>query len=146
MLTTVTTKPPRPNLPLVAAFLRVAMMSAGVALLLALVGYWPTASHAGSAGVAAMLVGIGVSLVGGWTGSLATIAYLRKPPREHPNGILLGLAVRFAVTLALALAVWLGGPFQRLPLLLWVGIAQLVILLVDVLGLVGLLKRAARTT
>ena len=140
-----TTRPAPANPRLVAAFLRVALTSAAAAITLALIGYWPTVSHAGSAGVAAMLAGIGVSLAGGWIGSLATIAYLRKPPREHPNGILLGLVVRFAVTLALALAAWLAGPFERLPLLLWVGIAQLVILLVDVLGLVGLLKRAART-
>ena len=139
-----TTQPTPANLRPTAAFPRIALVSAATAIALALVGYWPTVSLAGSAGVIAMLVGIGVSLVGGWAGSLPTIAYLRKPIREHLNGILLGLVVRFGVTLALALAVWLGGSFERFALLLWVAIAQLVILLVDVLGLVGLLKRAAR--
>lgn len=126
------------------AFVKIALISTAVAAAVAFVGYWPTSSQAGSAGVVAMLVGVGVSLVGSWAGSAPTIAYLRKPPREQPNGILIGLSVRFAVTMGLALAACFVSGIERKPLLLWVAISQFVILLVDVLGLVSLLKNAAK--
>ena len=128
------------------AFARLAGLSAATAVGLALVGCWPTAVQAGYAGVQAMLVGIGISLVGGWAGVVPTIAYLSKPPREHPTGILLGLGVRFGVTMVLMLAVWLSDVLPEAPLLLWIGVAQLVILAIDVYGLTNLLKRAAKET
>lgn len=127
-----------------AAMTRIALTSLAVAVAVTVVGYWPTSSLAGAAGVNAMLIGVGISLIGAWAGSAPTVAYLRKEPREHANGILMGLSVRFAVTIGLALAAYLVGDIARKPLLLWVGISQLVILLVDVLGLVSLLKTAAR--
>ena len=91
-----------------------------------------------------MLVGISISLLGGWAGTLPTIACINKPPREHAAGVLGGLGVRFAVTLGLAVAILLTGAFAKVPLLLWVAVSQLVILVVDVLGLAALLKRAAK--
>jgi CHASE2 domain-containing sensor protein len=111
-------------------------VSTAAAATLALVGYWPTQVQAGAPGVSAMLAGIGIALVGGWAGSLPTVAYLPRKPREHAIGILIGLATRFGVTLGLAVAAWLTGVFPKTPLLLWVGIGQLVILAVDVPGLV----------
>lgn len=126
------------------ALARIALTSTAVAAALAIIGYWPTSSQAGPAGVTAMLIGIGVSLIGAWAGAAPILVYLRKPAREHANGILLGLASRFAVTLGLALAACFVGEISRTPLLLWVGISQLVILMVDVIGLVALLKRAAK--
>jgi len=125
-------------------FVRVGAASAAVAAIMALIGYFPTVRLAGAAGVTAMFVGIGISLIGAWVGVTPTIAYLGKPAREHPTGILAGLGVRFAVTLGLALAAALTDMFARLPLLWWVGISQFVILGVDVFGLVGLLKRSKR--
>ena len=119
-------------------------MSSATGAALALIGYWPTDDQAGPAGVNAMLAGIAIALVGGWAGSAVTIGYLTKPPQQHSNGILLGLSVRFAVTVGLTLASWLSEMFPSIPLLLWIGMAQLVVLAVDVPGLVGLLKRAAR--
>jgi hypothetical protein len=129
---------------LLAAGARLALTSLAVAAALALIGYWPTSSTAGSAGVTAMLVGIGVSLVGAWIGTAPVLAYLRKPPREHANGILLGLGTRFAATLGLALAACFVGDISRTPLLLWVAISQFVILMIDVVGMVSLLKRVAK--
>jgi hypothetical protein len=128
----------------VAAFARVALMSTAAAVALAAIGYWPTVAQAGTAGVNAMLVGLAICLVGGWVGALPTVAYLSHPPREHPTGILAGLAVRFGVTLGLTIAAVLTRAFSDVPLLLWVGVGQLVILGVDVFSLTGLLRRAAR--
>ena len=139
-----TTQTNSPEIRPAPAFARVALASAATAAALIALGYWPTVTQAGSAGINAMLAGIGVALLGGWAGSAPTVAYLAKPAQQHPIGILIGLGVRFGVTIGLTLVVWLSGAFPRTPLLLWVGIAQLVVLAVDVVGLVGLLKRAAR--
>lgn len=120
---------------------------AGVSLLVAvgvaLVGYWPTANVAGPAGVAAMFAGIGVALLGGWIGLIPSFIVLRRDPRQQINGILGGLGLRFAATLALTAAVYFTGAFEARPLVLWVALSQLVVLAVDTVGLVGLYKRAA---
>jgi hypothetical protein len=126
------------------AFLRIALASTAAAAALGLVGYWPTVVQGGVGSVKAMVAGIAISLVGGWIGTIPTIAFLSRPPREHPMGILAGLGARFAVTLGLAIAAVVTGAFSNVPLLLWVGISQLVILGVDVFSLVGLLRQAAR--
>jgi hypothetical protein len=128
----------------VGAFARIVLVSTATAVALAAIGYWPTVAQAGAAGANAMLVAIAICLVGGWVGALPTVAYLNRPPREHPTGILAGLAARFGVTLGLAIAAVLTRAFSDVPLLLWVGIGQLVILGVDVFNLTGLVRRAAR--
>jgi hypothetical protein len=125
------------------AWARIAAVSALTAGLMAVIGYGPSRTLAATAGVQGMLAGIGVALVGAWAGSAPTLAYLSKPVREHAIGILLGICVRFMVTIGLAIGVWLGGAFAERPLLVWVGLAHFVILLVDVWGLAALLKRAA---
>ncbi len=125
-------------------YLWLALVATATALGLCLLGYWPTVKLAGTTGVAAMLVGVGVALLGSWAGALPTVLYLRKPPREHATGILAGLAVRFAVTMALTMVMWLVELVPQKPLIWWIGIAQFVILGVDVLGLTALLKRATK--
>ena len=122
---------------------RMALLSTGVAVALAAAGYWPTKVQASPEGVPAMFVALAICVLGGWCGLLPTLLYLDRPPREIPNGVMLGLAVRFVVTLGLALAATLTRAFATAPLLIWVGTAQLVILMVDVIGLVRLLKDAA---
>ena len=127
-----------------AAFLRIALLAGVTACTLVLVGYWPTAAQAGPAGVRAMLVAVAIALAGAWAGSVPTVAYLSKPAQQHMTGILLGLSVRFVVTIGLTLAIWMSNAFPERPLLLWVGIAQFVILGVDVYGLRSLLRRTVK--
>ena len=134
-------EPATPNIRLLSAFARIAGCATLVAGALIAVGYWPTEAQAGAAGVRAMFVGVGIALAGSWAGSAPSIAYLNRPPQQHPIGILAGLAVRFGVTIGLSLAAWLADILPQTPLLLWIGIAQFVLLGVDVLGLIGLLKR-----
>lgn len=127
-----------------AEFPRLALLSGLTAVGLAAIGYWPTLAQAGAAGASAMLVAIAIALVGAWAGTLPPVVYLAKPPQQHPIGILMGLSTRFLVTMGLALGVWLTGLFPKAPLLIWVGIAQFVLLGVDVAVLVGLLRKAAK--
>jgi len=127
-----------------AAFGRIALCAAGAAAAVALLGWLPTYELCGSAGVRAMLAAVGVALAGAWAGVLPTVACLSRPARQHPQGILTGLGVRFGVTVALALGLWSSGVLEERPFLLWVGIAQFAILGVDVWGLSVLLAQAAK--
>ena len=127
-----------------AAFTRIALCAGATAAALALVGWWPTAARVGSAGVPAMLAAIAIALVGAWAGTAPAVWILNRPPQQHAAGLLTGLAVRFGVTIGLTLALWLTDAFAARPLLLWVGIAQFVILAVDVAGLSSILRRAAK--
>ncbi len=140
------TDPKASNIRPAHAFARLGLIALGVAVVLAAVGYWPTVRLAGAEAVEAMLLGIGIALVGAWAGSLATCLYFAKPPAQHPIGILAGLVVRFVVTIGLTVAAWAADAFDNNPLLIWVGLAQLVILGVDVTGMAGFLRRAAEET
>lgn len=132
------------GIPRAGAFARLALIALAGAVLLAVVGYWPTTALAGARAGGAMLVGIAVALVGAWAGIAPTIAWLKKPAQEHLVGIMLGLGIRFGVTIGLAVAIWATDTFDKQPLLLWVGLAQFVLLGVDVPGLTALLRRAAK--
>jgi hypothetical protein len=136
----------RNELHLGTAVARLLLFSLAGAAGTSLVGYWPTAAVAGAAGVHAMFAGIAVALLGGWVGLLPCFFVLRRDPRQQVNGILGGLGVRFAATLALAAAVFLTGVFAPRPLVLWVAIAQLAVLAVDTIGLVSLFKRTPGAT
>jgi hypothetical protein len=125
------------------AFARLGGLGLLVSVGIALIGYWPTASIAGRSGVTAMIAGICVALLGGWIGLIPSLIVLRRDPRQQANGILGGLGLRFAATLALTAAVYFTGVFEPRPLVLWVAISQLIVLAVDTVGLVGLFKKAA---
>lgn len=121
-----------------------ALLSLGAAVILGLVGYWPTQEQTGREGLVAMIAALAICVIGGWCGLLSTLSYVNKLPQEFPNGVMLGLSVRFAVTLGLAVAAILAGKFHTTPLLIWVGTGQLVILAVDVIGLAVMLKHNTR--
>jgi hypothetical protein len=134
-----TERSPKPDL--VQTFVRIAALAAATAALLACIGYFPTLRLSGTAGVGAMLVGIAVALVGAWIGSLIPILFIRPDPRVFLNGLLIGLGARFVITLALALLLRAMGVGPAKPLLLWVGIGQVVILATDTVGLLRLVRR-----
>ena len=121
-----------------SAFIRCAVASALSALLLAAIGWFPTAHLAGSAGLAAMGVAIAISLVGAWVGSLIPILCMTGDAYRFLGGVLGGLAARFMLTMAIALVLRAMDLLPAKPLLLWVGIAQFAILGVDTMMLLRL--------
>ena len=125
------------------AFAQIAGAAALTAVALALVGYFPTVAQAGQAGAAAMGLGIGIALLGAWLGSLVPFFFLHRPLREFPLGILAGLGVRFAATLGLAVGVNALHAVPEQPLLIWVGIGQVVILAADMIGLLRVARQVA---
>ena len=128
------------------AFARPALISAATCALTVIVGYWPSANWAGPQGVAGLLAGVAIALVGGWVACCPVVGSLRKSAAERVNAILLSIVLRFVITLALAAAAALSGLFAPKPLILWVAIAQLIVLAVDTVGLVRLVKHGARVS
>jgi hypothetical protein len=126
-----------------AAFLRIAGAALGTGVLLAVLGYLPTAAAAGGSAVPAMLTGVAVAVFGGWAGTLASLVFINRPPVVQAWGVLGGLAARFAVTVTLAIAIGAGDVVARTPLMIWVAIAQLAILGVDTFGLIRLVRGGA---
>lgn len=124
-------------------FARIAALALAAGGGLALLGYWPTLRQAGSAGCSAMMLGLSVAVLGAWLGSAVPFYFVRRPLEQFSAGLLAGLGVRFGFTLGLALAVRSLEIVPAEPLLLWVGIGQVVILGVDVFGLVRLSHRVA---
>lgn len=119
---------------------RLALVSLAVAVGLAAAGWLPTAALGGAEATNAMLFGIGVALIGGWAGLSVPVALLRHPPQAFAWGAIGGLGARFLVTLTLALVLRQSGTLAIKPFLIWVGLAQFVILAVDMLGLVRLVR------
>jgi hypothetical protein len=120
-----------------------ALFALGGALLLVLVGYWPTAALAGQAGVLALVIAVGAALVGSWSGAVAPLLMVRAAPQQFVAAYFLGLGTRFALTLLAALVLPAILDVPRTPLLLWVGIAQAALLAIDTVYL-GLLVRPRR--
>jgi hypothetical protein len=102
----------------------------GLTLALLAVGYLPTRSLAGAAGLPAMLLACGVSFVGSAVGGLP-IATARASGLEGLKRFTASMVLRLAVVAALAGAViWLLGP-ERKPFLLWLALSYLVLLVAD---------------
>lgn len=96
------------------------------ALLLAALGYLPTARLAGPAGVAAMAAGIAVSLVATGVGALPLVG--RRAASSGAPALLAAMALRFAIAAVLALVLALSGLLPKAPVLLWIALSYLVML------------------
>jgi hypothetical protein len=129
-----------------AAFARAALLTAGAAALLLLIGYFPTRALAGPDGPTAMALGIGTALLAALAGLLPPMLTLRLGTRERTGGALAGMAVRFVLMLGLLLAAMLSGAAQKLPLALWAAIGYIVFLAVDVAALIRLGKCAVEAS
>jgi hypothetical protein len=129
-----------------SAFVRLALLSATVAVVVAAVGYIPTRALAGPGGIRAMGVGVGIALLAALAGLVPPLLALRHGPRERLNGLLAGMAIRFILLLALLLATVLSGLLDKVPLALWAAIGYIILLAVDTAGVARLTRRVARTS
>lgn len=122
-------------------------MSLTAAAALAALGHLIMAGPRSAGLRTAMWAAIAVALVGSWGGSIAPLVCLKRTAAQFVAGFLLGLAARFGLTLLLTLLV-----LRLLPalswngLLLWVGIAQTVLLGVDTVVLLRLCAARSEAT
>lgn len=124
-----------------AALVRLMGLVLVTGLVLAAAGYFPTRNLAGTAGVAAMLTGICVAVVSAAAGMTPPILAMHASAIERQKSLMMGMGLRFLVTLLLTVATVFSGFLPQTPLVVWIAIAYLVLLLVDTWALVGLLKR-----
>ncbi len=125
------------------AIARLGLAGLATAVAYTVIAWWPTHVLAGAEATAGLLCGVLLALLGAQVGNVPCVRALAKAPREHTNGILLGLALRFGVTAGLAVGAGLSGWVPAKPTVLTVALAQMAFLFVDVMGLLALLKRAS---
>lgn len=117
----------------VNALARHVVLGLVLAGVLALVGWWPSTALAGRDGQAALIYGLVCALLGAWVGCVPWVLTVSGPPMRFVGGFFIGLGLRFALSLGLAIALRVADLAPALPLALWVGLAQLVLLGGDVL-------------
>ena len=117
-----------------AEYLRFLLWAVGVGAALALLGWAPTRRLGGEGALPAMIAGCVIGVAASGVGALP-VAFARRPgARRQPplQGMLVSMALRFATVVVLGLAVGLSGWFEPRPLLLWIGLAYVAMLAVDV--------------
>lgn len=126
------------------AAVRLMSISTIAALVLGAAGYVPTKAVVGAEALPALIAGIAIALVGAWAGVIPVCLVLKREPKEHPIGIMLGTALRFLLTLGLAVGVVLTKLVPLKATIVWVAIAQLVLLAVDTINMLAVVKAATR--
>ena len=108
-------------------------------------GALPTRSAAGTEGLVAMGVAAALVFVGALLGYLPLLSRMgRTGPEGQANAFLIGLGIRLFFTLAGVLVFGMGNLLPaRAAFLVWAGIGYAVLLVVEILGLVRGLARAA---
>ena len=107
-------------------------MAAALSLVMCAVGWVPTSRLAGQGGILAMVLGCGIGL----TAAAAAGAFLATMAAETPEARMqrafLAMFVRLVVALLLGTAAVLSGEVARQPLLVWIAVAHVVLLPLEV--------------
>jgi hypothetical protein len=109
-------------------------LSLAVAIVFGLcaVGWLPTRRLAGPQAVLAMVVGCVISLMSAALAGWLLIVVSGETPEARMQRGFLAMVVRLAVVVVLGAAAALGGELARQPLLLWIGIAYVALLPLEV--------------
>src|SRR5262245_57750710 len=122
-------------------FLRLMGIGAACAVLLALVGWIPTARIAGPDSLPAMLVGIGCSLAGTIAASIPAAFAKSHTPMSRQIAMLGSMALRMAVTMVIVVTLVFSTSLPRVPLVFWTAISYLALLAVETYCLVQLVRQ-----
>jgi hypothetical protein len=117
--------------PAVAEYLRFLGWVVGVGVALALLGYAPTRRLGGEGALPAMVAGCVIGAVASAVGALTVLSARRSGSALPLQGMLAGLALRFATTMILGLSVGLSGWFETRPLLIWIALGYVAQLALD---------------
>jgi len=140
MSTTQTTKP----FP-VRDLLKISALTAGVVIVLAAIGYYPTARLAGPAGLGAMFVGLLISATATLVGCLPGLQASSGASDDRHTAIMIGMGLRVLVVALLGISTALSGLLPHRPLLIWLGVGYLTLLFVDTLAIYTRFARATQT-
>jgi hypothetical protein len=107
-------------------------LAAAIVVALWAIGVVPTRRLAGDDGVLAMVAGCAVSLASAALSGLLLIASGAATPEEKMRRSFLAMVVRLAVVVVLGVAAVLSGVLAWQPLLLWIAIAYVALLPLEV--------------
>lgn len=103
--------------------------SLGTVAIVAAVGFWPTMRWGGEQALSALAAGCAAGWLGSLAGALPVLRALRRSDRRAPNVVALSaMAWRAAGTLALGALAFAAGPWPRVPLVVWTGLAYVALL------------------
>jgi hypothetical protein len=106
--------------------------SAGMLVLAAALGVWPTLRWGGEGALGALAAGCGVGWIGSLAGTLPVLREVGRRPGEAPNVVALrAMAWRAVATLAAGALALFAGRWPRMPLLVWAGVAYVALLVVE---------------
>lgn len=125
----------------VREFIKLTAASAGVVVVLALLGYFPTLRFYGDDGVPAMLVGLAVASVATLVGLIPGLKAANASGQERHQAILIGMLIRLVLIVLIGAAAALSGFVPYRPLLIWLAIGYLALLFVDTLAMYSLFTR-----
>ena len=109
-------------------------LAAAVAIVGALagIGFVPTRRLAGDVGIPSMLAGCAIGLISAACAGVLLVTMAAETPEARMKRSFLAMVVRLAIIVALAVAAVLSGAFSTAPLLLWMGIAYMALLPLEV--------------
>ena len=113
-------------------YARFAGLAVVVAVAIAALGYLPTRRLAGESGVASMLAGCGIGFLSAACAGVLLVVIEGDTPEARMKRSFLAMVTRLGVVVALAAAAVLSGLFSTQPLLLWIGIAYMALLPLEV--------------
>jgi hypothetical protein len=107
-------------------------MAAALSLVMCAIGWVPTSRLAGPDGILAMVLGCGIGLAA----AVAAVAFLATMAAETPEARMqrafLAMFVRLVAAVLLGTAAVLSGEVARQPLLVWIAVAHVVLLPLEV--------------
>ena len=109
-------------------------VAVAVAIVAALagIGFVPTRRLAGENGIPSMFAGCAIGLISAACAGLLLVAVGADTPEARMKRSFLAMVIRLAIIVALAAATVLSGMFSTAPLLLWMGIAYMALLPLEV--------------
>ena len=107
-------------------------MAAGLSLVMCAVGWVPTSRLAGPGGILAMALGCGIGLAAAAAAGALLASMAAETPEAKMQRAFLAMFVRLAVAVLLGAAAVLSGEVARQPLLVWIAVAYVVLLPLEV--------------
>jgi hypothetical protein len=107
-------------------------LSVAIVIALCAAGFVPTRRLAGSGGVPAMFAGCAIGLMSAALAGLLLVAVTGDTPDARMKRSFLAMVTRFAVVVAFGAAAALSGTLATQPLLLWIAVAYMALLPLEV--------------
>lgn len=127
-------------------FLRLGAYSVSAAALFLALGYPLAAQLGGAAWVDALPWGLACALLGSLAAAVAPARAARSAAQTLAAAVLANLVIRFFLALTLALLLRAAAPVDADALLIWVGLAQTALLIVDAAVLCGWTREVTGAT